>query len=95
MAISTIEEVQQWVKDSTITWRIDRTRPPKGQRVIFKVCLHCGVMLGELLGQKKKKNIVIVRPEMHSEVEEGYLHLMYHRKARVQLNPKGKMLPTN
>ncbi|KAK2829475.1 hypothetical protein Q7C36_017465 [Tachysurus vachellii] len=41
MSISTIEEVQQWVKDSTITWRIDRTRPPKGQRVIFKVDYRC------------------------------------------------------
>ncbi|XP_053469446.1 uncharacterized protein si:dkey-75a21.2 [Ictalurus furcatus] len=41
MTISTIEEVQQWVKDSTITWRIDRTRPPKGQRVIFKVDYRC------------------------------------------------------
>lgn len=52
MTISTIEEVQQWVKDSTITWRIDRTRPPKGQRVIFKVCLLYTVMLGIVLGQK-------------------------------------------
>ncbi|KAI5097310.1 hypothetical protein C0J45_12619 [Silurus meridionalis] len=41
MSISTVEEVQQWVKDSTITWRIDRTRPPKGQRVIFKVDYRC------------------------------------------------------
>lgn len=52
MTISTIEEVQQWVKDSTITWRIDRTRPPKGQRVIFKVCLPYIVMLGILLGHR-------------------------------------------
>lgn len=41
MTVSTVEEIQQWVKSSTITWRIDRTRPPKGQRVIFKVDYRC------------------------------------------------------
>ncbi|XP_072527443.1 uncharacterized protein [Salminus brasiliensis] len=41
MALSTVEEIQQFVKDLPITWRIDRTRPPKGQRVLFKVDYRC------------------------------------------------------
>ncbi|XP_017548694.1 uncharacterized protein si:dkey-75a21.2 [Pygocentrus nattereri] len=41
MSLSTVEEIQQFVKDLPITWRIDRTRPPKGQRVLFKVDYRC------------------------------------------------------
>ncbi|XP_066509163.1 uncharacterized protein [Hoplias malabaricus] len=41
MSLSTIEEIQQFIKELPITWRIDRTRPPKGQRVLFKVDYRC------------------------------------------------------
>ncbi|XP_076021148.1 uncharacterized protein LOC143012005 [Genypterus blacodes] len=41
MALSTEEEIKLWLKSHTVTWRVDRTDPGKGQKVIFKVDFRC------------------------------------------------------
>ncbi|KAK0149276.1 hypothetical protein N1851_010189 [Merluccius polli] len=41
MTLSTEDEIKLWLKSHTVTWRVDRTDPGKGQKVIFKVDFRC------------------------------------------------------
>ncbi|KAK0146149.1 hypothetical protein N1851_014549 [Merluccius polli] len=41
MALSTEDEIKLWLKSHTVTWRVDRTDPGKGQKVLFKVDFRC------------------------------------------------------
>ncbi|KAJ8286453.1 hypothetical protein GJAV_G00039410 [Gymnothorax javanicus] len=41
MALSTVEEIKLWLKSHTVTWRVDRTIPRKGQKVLYKVVFRC------------------------------------------------------
>ncbi len=37
MVLSTVDEIKLWLKSHAVTWRVDRTDPGKGQKVLFKV----------------------------------------------------------
>lgn len=41
MALSTEEDIKQWVNAHAVTWRVDRTDPGKRQKVLFKVDFRC------------------------------------------------------
>ncbi|XP_077566217.1 uncharacterized protein LOC144181541 isoform X1 [Stigmatopora nigra] len=41
MVLSSKDDIQRWLKLHTVTWRVDRTYPTKGQKVIFKVDYRC------------------------------------------------------
>ncbi|XP_051972252.1 uncharacterized protein LOC127635969 [Xyrauchen texanus] len=41
ISLKTADEVKEWVKSMPVTWRIDHTRPTKGQKIIFKADYRC------------------------------------------------------
>ncbi|KAF1395471.1 hypothetical protein PFLUV_G00011860 [Perca fluviatilis] len=41
MALYTEYDIKLWLKSHTVTWRVDRTYPRKGQKVLFKVDFRC------------------------------------------------------
>ncbi|XP_076019209.1 uncharacterized protein LOC143010652 isoform X2 [Genypterus blacodes] len=41
MALSTEDEIKLWLRLHRVTWRVDRTHPRKGQKVLFKVEFRC------------------------------------------------------
>ncbi|XP_076004479.1 uncharacterized protein LOC142998387 isoform X2 [Genypterus blacodes] len=41
MPLRAVDEVKAWLKSTSVAWRVDHTRPSKGQRTIFKADYRC------------------------------------------------------